>query len=222
MLHLKLSTLAVILGFAAAALNSYGVLKPSAFAAAARKFPRYTPLGYVLMIISTIWFVANVSHESVSDFASFKPALYGLFVAVGLGACVFVQDFLAVRGLAVFLLLLAQLMVDTARWVETPWRLVITTWAYIWVVAGMWFTVSPWRLRDLIAWATANESRTRMLSGLRVAFGLFVICLGLTVFKAAEQKSSATAQTLLPAPASETGMIQPPMDTDKHGFEKVS
>src|SRR6266496_1139739 len=116
MLQIQLSTLAIILGFIVALLNAYGVLKPGAFAAAARKFPRYTPVGYVLMLVSTVWFVANVSHESVADFASFKPFLYALFVAVGLGSCVFVQDFLPVRGLAVFLLLVSQLMVDTARW----------------------------------------------------------------------------------------------------------
>jgi hypothetical protein len=201
MLQLKLSTLAIILGLAAALLNLYGVLKPSAFAAAARKFPRYTPVGYVLMLVSTAWFVVNVSHESVADFASFKGALYALFVAVGLGACLFVRDFLPVRGLAVFLLLLAQLMVDTARWVDTPWRLVITTWAYVWVLAGMWFTVSPWRLRDLIAWATANEGRTRFLSVLRMAFALFVVCLGLTVFRSAEQRSPADTALAPSAPA---------------------
>jgi len=82
-------------------------------------------------------------------------------------------------------------MVESARWVETPWRLVITTWAYVWVLAGMWFTVSPWRLRDIIDWATANENRTRILSIVRVAFGLLVLCLGLTIFRAAEQKTAA-------------------------------
>lgn len=191
MLQIKLSTLAVILGFAAVLLNIYGVMKPAAFAVAARKFPRNTPIGYALMLISTAWFVANVSHESVADFVSFKPFLYLLFIAVGLGACLFVRDFLPIRGLAVFLLLVAQLMVDTARPVDTLWRLVVTTWAYVWVIAGMWFTVSPWKLRDLIDWTTANEHRTRLLSGLRVAFGLFVVCLGLTAFKSAEHKTPA-------------------------------
>ena len=87
------------------------------------------------------------------------------------------------RGLAVVLLLCAKLMVDTARMAETEWRLVIVTWAYVWVFAGMWFTISPWRLRDLIVWSTANEQRTRLVSGLRLAFGVFVLALGLTVFK---------------------------------------
>jgi len=198
MLHLKLSTLAVILGFAFTLLNAYGVLNPAAFAAAARKFPRYTPVGAILMLLSTAWFVGNVSHEAIADFANFKPALFALFIAVGLGACFFVRDFLPVRGLAVFILLLAQLMVESARWEDSPWRLVITTWAYGMVVAGMWFTISPWRLRDLIDWATANDQRTRLLSGLRGAFGLFVLCLGLTVFRAAEKKAVASAS--VPSP----------------------
>ena len=182
---IKLSTLATGLGLVFAALNSYGVMKPAAFAAAARKFPRFTPVGYPLMLLATGWFLYNLSLESISDFASFKPALYTLFAAVGLGTCLFVQDYLPIRGLAVVLLLLAKLMLDTARWADTPWRLVIAIWAYVWIVAGMWFTVSPWRMRDLIHWSTATEKRTRVLSGLRVGFGLFVLGLGMTAFRAA-------------------------------------
>ena len=34
--------------------------------------------------------------------------------------------------------------------VETDWRLVLVTMAYVLVFAGMWFTISPWRFRDLI------------------------------------------------------------------------
>jgi hypothetical protein len=191
MLALKLSTLAIALGLLYALIHSYGLLKPAEFAAVLRKFPRYTPIGYPLMLVATVWFLYSLSQESVADFASFKPALYALFGAVGVGACLFVRDFLPVRGLAVLLLLLAKLMVDTARWEDTAWRLVLTTWAYLWVVAGMWLTISPWRLRDWINWATANEQRTRLFSGVRLAFGLFVVVLGLTVFKRAEQKSGA-------------------------------
>jgi hypothetical protein len=62
--------------------------------------------------------------------------------------------------------------------------LVIQTWAYVLVAAGIWFTTTPWKLRDLLNWATATESRTRLLSGLRLAFATFVLVLGLTVFHA--------------------------------------
>src|SRR6185369_10270680 len=161
-----------------------GLLKPKAFAEAARKFPRQTPVGYVLVLLGTAWFLYYLSQESVSDFANMKKYFYILFGAVGIGTCLFVQDYLPVRGLAVLFLLAAKLMVDTARWENTEWRLVIATWAYVLAIAGMWFTISPWRLRDILNWSVATESRARTINGFRVAFGVFVIALGLTVFKA--------------------------------------
>jgi hypothetical protein len=183
MLHVNLSTLATGLGLAYALPHVYGLLKPAAFAAALRRFPRYTPLGHVLTLAATVWFLYYVSLETVADFAAMKPFLYVLFAAVGVGTCIFVRDFLPVRGLAVLLLLCAKLVTDSARLVESDWRLVLVTWAYLWIFAGMWFTISPWRLRDLINWSTESEQRTRLLSGVRLAFGLFVVVLGLTVLK---------------------------------------
>jgi hypothetical protein len=145
----------------------------------------------VLVGLATIWFLWNLHLEEISDFAAYKKWMFVGFAAVGLGTCIFVRDFLAVRGLAVLLLLLAKLMVDTARWMETEWRLVIVTWAYVWVVAGMWFTVSPWRLRDLLHWSTETDGRVRTGCGLRFGFGVFVAILGLTVFRAEELRASA-------------------------------
>jgi hypothetical protein len=182
--ELKLSWLAVALGAALSLLQIYGITKPAAFGASMRSFPRSLPWGYFLMILGTAWFLLNLSQESIADFANYKTPLLALFAAVGIGSCFFVQDFLAVRGLAVVLLLLAKLMVDTGRprlgsshWVE-----VIQVWAYFLVVCGMWFTVSPWRLRDLINWHTKTESRIRTGCWLRLAFGVLVVVLGLTKF----------------------------------------
>src|SRR5579862_5842242 len=149
---MKLSLLSILLGLGMAMPQVYGIAQPQKFAAAVRKFPRNLPLGVLLMLLGTAWFVWNVHNESVSDFASFKPALMAGFVAVGVLSCIFVQDFLAVRGLAVVLLLLAKLMVDTGRphLGESPFVLVIQAWAYVLIVAGMYFTIWPWRLRDLV------------------------------------------------------------------------
>jgi predicted DNA-binding transcriptional regulator AlpA len=181
---LKLSTLSILLGLGLAAPQVYGLLKPAAFAAAARKFPRSVSLGVALMLAATAWFLWNFSQESISDFAALKKPLMILFAGVGIGSCFYLQDFLAVRGLAVLFLLLGKLMVDTGRPMlpVTNWTLVIQTWAYVLVMAGMWFTIAPWRLRDLLNWATANEKRVRIGSAARLAFALFVLALGLTVY----------------------------------------
>jgi len=190
---MKLSFLAVILGLVVGLPNIYGLIKPDMFRDLLRRFPRSKPVGVVLMLIATAWFLYYVNLEAVSDFLTFKPILYILFIGVGIGTCFFVQDFLSVRGLAVLFLLLAKLMVDTARWVDTEWRLVIVAWAYVWVIAGIWFTVSPWRMRDLIYWGTATPDRIRLLSGVRLAFGLFILLLGLTAYRSAEAATPAPA-----------------------------
>jgi hypothetical protein len=191
MSDLKLSTLSVVLGLIVALPSIYGLLRPKAFAEAVRRFPRQTTVGYVLMLLGTAWFLYYVSQESVSDFVNLKKIFFIVFGGVGICACFFVKDFLPVRGLAVIFLLAAKLMVDTARLVQSDWRLVIATWAYLLVLAGMWFTISPWRLRDILNWSVATESRTRITSAIRVAFGLFVIVLGVAVFKPAEKQSQA-------------------------------
>lgn len=182
---MKLSLLSIVLGLGLAAPQVYGLAKPTAFAAAARKFPRHLPTGIVLMLLGTAWFLWNVQIEPIADFAAIKPYMLLFFGAVGVGTCVFVQDFLAVRGLAVVLLLLGKLMVDTGRphLGETPWVLLFQAWAYVLVVAGIWFTVSPWRLRDFLNWATATEQRIKVGSGVRLAFALLIVVLGLTSFR---------------------------------------
>jgi hypothetical protein len=195
MLEMKLSTLAVLLGLGVIAMSGYGVMKPAEYAAWARRFPRHPVIGHVLTLLGTAWFLYYLSLESVSDFTSLKPLLYVLFGGVGIGTCLFVRDFLPVRGLAVLCLLLGKLMVDTARLNDTEWRLVIATWAYGLIVAGIWFTISPWRLRDLIHWATASDQRVKLLCGAKVAFGLLVVGLGLTVFRVADKKSEMPADS---------------------------
>ncbi|HLH53720.1 MAG TPA: hypothetical protein VKY92_08905 [Verrucomicrobiae bacterium] len=184
MLALNLSTLAIALGLGIGLPQIYGFVNPAGFAAAVRRFPRSMPWGYALMLLGTAWFVYNLSQESISDFAAYKNFLFAGFIAVGIGSCVYVQDFLAVRGLAVVFLLLAKLMVDTGRphLADGPWVLVMQSWAYLLVIAGIWLTVSPWRLRDFLQWATATEKRIKVGCTIRLAFGLLVVVLGLTKF----------------------------------------
>jgi len=182
---MKLSLLSILLGAGLSVPQIYGLARPQGFAAAARRFPRNYPLGVLLMLLATGWFVWNVSVEPIADFSAYKPAMLAGFTAVGVASCIFVRDFLAARGLAVVLLLLAKLMVDTGRLHlgESPFVLVIQTWAYVLVVAGIWFTITPWKLRDVLEFGTATEMRIRVGSGLRLAFALFIVVLGLTAFR---------------------------------------
>lgn len=183
---MKPSLLVTLLGLGLALPQIYGLLKPDRFAEWLRKFPRSLTWGYVLMPLGTAWFLWNLRQDQIADFAAFKPVLFAGFAIVGFGSCIFVRDFLAVRGLAVVVLLLAHLTLNTIRWVDTDWRLVVTTWAYVWIVAAIWFTISPWRLRDLIGWMTASAQRIRLSCSARLIFGLLVAIIGMTAIRAAE------------------------------------
>ena len=179
---MKLSTLAIGLGILGSIPQLYGLWKPGAFAAAVRKFPRSENWGYVLMAIGTAWFLWNLNNETISDFAAYKKIMLLGFGAVGVLSCIYVKDYLAVRGLSVVLLLAAKLVLDTARWNNSPWRLVLAVGAYFWIVCAMWFMVSPWRFRDLVVWSTANEKRIRVTSAIRLAGCILILALGLTTF----------------------------------------
>jgi len=183
---MKLSLLSILLGLGLGAPQVYGLARPKEFAAAVKKFPRNLAAGIALMLLGTAWFLWIVNQEPISDFAAFKPYMMAAFAAVGILSCVFIQDFLAVRGLAVVLLLLGKLMVDTGRphLGDSPWVLLIQAWAYVLIVAGIWFTVAPWRLRDFLNWATATEPRIKIGSAIRLSFALLVLILGLTAFHA--------------------------------------
>ena len=182
---MKLSLLSILLGAGMSLPQIYGLAQPGKFAAAARKLPRNLPLGIALMLLATGWFAWNVNAEPIADFSAFKPYMLAGFAAVGVGSCIFVQDFLAVRAIAVLALLLGKVMVDTGRphLGESPFVLVIQVWAYVLVAAGIWFTITPWKLRDLLELATANETRVRIGSAIRLAFAVFILILGLSVFR---------------------------------------
>jgi hypothetical protein len=181
---MTLSTLAILLGLGFALPSLYALLSPAGFTDHARKFPRCEWSGYALMAIGTSWFLYNFNRETLQEFLAYKNLLLLGFATLAIAACIFVRDFLAVRGLSICLLLLGWFTLNATRWAESPWRLVLVTWAYLWIVCSMWWTVSPWRLRDYIQWLTASPARLRLISALKAAFGLVVMLLGLTVLKA--------------------------------------
>ena len=188
--EVSLANLSVLLGVFLTAVSGYSLAKPDAVARALRPFPRANTPGYMLMLAAPAWFLWNIRIEDMADYREIKHWFYIGFGAVGIGSCIFLRDFLAVRGLAVFMLLLAKLMLDTQRnyMLATPeaymseWRLVFAVWAYMIIVMSMWLVISPWRMRDMIEWMLAKPGRLLVKGWFRLGFGILLIVLGLTVF----------------------------------------
>ncbi len=173
----------MLLGAAMAAPQLWALAKPTEFAASARKFHRSEGWGYFLMAIGSAWFLFNLNKEAIAEFANYKTFMLIGFGAVAVLGCMFVPDYLAVRGLCVFMLMLAWYTLSLTRWAASDWRLVLVVWAYFVVILSMWFMVSPWRMRDGLHWAVATPGRLRGLAIARLAFAVMLIILGATVFK---------------------------------------
>ena len=189
--EISIDNMSLLLGGFLVVLSGYTLAKPKEVGQALKSFPRANAPGYVLMLAATAWFLWNIKSEDMADYRDLKIYFYIGFGAIGLGSCVFLRDFLAVRSLAVFMMLVAKLMLDTQRiyMLAAPeetmseWRLVFAVWGYAVVVMSMWMIISPWRMRDMINWMVAEPKRLVIKSGLRLLLGILLIALGLTVFQ---------------------------------------
>lgn len=182
MLEISLATLSLILGAVAVLKGVMGFMGGDKVRDFISGFSRNNTVGYVLILAAMVWFLFMLKDENMADFENLRTPFYVFILLTGIGSCLYLKDFLAVRGAAVLMLLLAKLIVDTARFHESEWRLVLVTVAYLMVIGGMWFTVSPWRMRDLLAWVTVDEQRFKILCGVRIGFGVLLLALGFFEF----------------------------------------
>jgi len=181
---MKLFVVALLLAAAHALLGLLALASPVRFGSALRKFARNVPVGIVLMLIGTGWFFYNLYSSDLTDFAALRPFLYGAVILVGLGNCLFVQDYIAVRGAAVVTLLACDKILDWQRWHVTAgfdphsWlqpKNVIALWCYLIIIAAIWVVHSPFRLRDAFDWAAQNSARLKRVGSGLLGFGAVLV-----------------------------------------------
>jgi hypothetical protein len=178
----RLAITSTIIGAAIVAGRLPGVITPSKFGEHARKFPRSVLWGRVLLAICAVWAGIVMFNAATDDWAWAKwvvvigvPVSYWLVVQ-------FADQFLALRGLAALLLLIAKVALDAADLSDKPLRLVVTVLAYVWVCVAMWMAAAPHQVRDVIGFVTANTTRCRAACFFGVCVGAVLIVLGLCVY----------------------------------------
>jgi hypothetical protein len=178
----SLKITAIIIGALCILAHLPFALAPLRFTALARSLPRNYPLGVVLMLSATLWFVTLTGMMDLGEISNMRVQLMAVWSIAGLLVVIFVPAFLAARGLGCLLLLAAALVLDAAFLATTPWRYVMTLLAYYWVIAGMVLVYSPHFYRDAILYVTATPERFRLFSWPGVIFGVVLIALGMFVY----------------------------------------
>ena len=100
------------------------------------------------------------------------PLMIG-FGALAVLAFIYTPDFLAVRGLSVMMLLVAEPLLKSAymEWTH-PWRLLMVSAVYIGLALALYLAAAPFRLRDFFEWMFGSTSRPRALGATLLIYGL--------------------------------------------------
>ena len=168
--HLSLHTAGVIAGAFLVVLGVLGLMKPD-FAQVVKQFPRSRFAGVVLLTICLAWTFWLLATIQMGEFSSFRrPLLIALPIGYVL-TLFFVDEFLAVRALGILCLLAAEPLLDAAFLRYETSRLLVTVFAYLLIIAGLFWVAIPYVLRDQLNWIARSVFRWRCLHAIELIYG---------------------------------------------------
>ena len=168
--HLSLHTAGVIAGAFLVVLGVLGLMKPD-FAQVVKQFPRSRFAGVVLLTICLTWTFWLLATIQMGEFSSFRrPLLIALPIGYVL-ALFFVDEFLAARALGILSLLAAEPLLDAAFLRYETSRLLVTVFAYLLIIAGLFWVAIPYVFRDQLNWIARSVFRWRCLHAIELIYG---------------------------------------------------
>jgi hypothetical protein len=180
--HLSLQTVGIIAGALLVLISLPGLLRPTLLQNLAKRLPRSRISGIVLLSIAFAWSFWLLATMEMGEFSGFRRPLL-IILPIGYFLVLrFVDEFLAVRALGILCLLAAEPLLDAAFFRYEPSRLVLTVFAYILVLAGLFWVTMPYLLRDQIDWSTRNNARWHIMHGLVLLYGSAILTLAVTVY----------------------------------------
>ncbi len=175
-------TLATLLpGLFLLALGAALVSGHAAVGGTLKALPRSPAATLVLFGSGSLWFLYHVWNLSPADFGEYRVALTLGFAAIAGLSFKYVSDFLAVRGLAVLMLLTAMPLLEAAYMEYAhPQRLFMVTLVYAGIALAIYLGAAPYRLRDFFEWLFQRPGRSRALGGGMIGYGLLLVILAFT------------------------------------------
>src|SRR5204862_5104786 len=167
----SLQTAGYIAGVVLLLFGLWGLIRPDGSQAAARNLPRSRVAGFVLLTIAFFWSFWLLATMEMGEFSSFRKPLLFILPVGFLLVLRFVDEFLSARALGIVFLLAAEPLLDAAFFRNETSRLLVTVFAYILIVVGLFWVTMPYLLRDQIN--CIDRSTGRWISN--VAFVLLYV-----------------------------------------------
>ena len=179
---MTLQWIAIILGTLALACGLLGVLRPEVADRAMQRFPRSTAPAWILTALCCWLGAKEALRMNMGFLDAYKGFIYIIAPAVFVASLVYLKELLAPRALGGFLLLVAVPILRVARWHESPWRLVVVTLVYLWIIYGLTLLLSPWWFRKTFAPFAGNKPRIQAAGAAKAAVGAGLLLLGIFVY----------------------------------------
>jgi hypothetical protein len=178
--HLSLQTAGFIAGILLLLFGLWGLIRPDASQNAARNLPRSRVAGFVLLTIAFFWSFWLLATMEMGEFSSFRKPLLFILPVGFLLVLRFVDEFLAARALGILFLLGAEPLLDAAFFRNETSRLLVTVFAYILIVVGLFWVTMPYLMRDQINWSARTNGRWRITHGLVFLYGIAILACAVT------------------------------------------
>jgi multisubunit Na+/H+ antiporter MnhG subunit len=179
--QLSLHTAGIVVGAVLILIGLLGLLKPD-FADLMQRFPRSRVAGVILLTICLLWTFWLLATIQMGEFSGFRrPLLIALPIGYAL-VLRFVDEFLAVRALGILCLLAAEPLLDAAFLRYETSRLLITVFAYLLIIAGLFWVAIPYVLRDQINWSARSVFLWRFLHVIALIYGGVILTFAFTQY----------------------------------------
>jgi len=162
--------------------HGWALLKPEAARSFLSSFPRNIILGEILLGVAIIWFAWVLSVVPLMEYEPHRGKFVVVCVVGGVLTGIYVREFLAVRATGALLLLVAEVILESAFLRSDPGRLLMTVTAYAYVVIGCFLVGSPYLLRDALARIYKEPVRAKAAALGGVIFGVVLLVLGIFVY----------------------------------------
>ncbi|HEY2615647.1 MAG TPA: hypothetical protein VGI42_08040 [Chthoniobacterales bacterium] len=180
--HLSLRTAGFITGIFLLLISLPGLIKPDRSRAFAQRFPRSRLAAIALLTVDLIWSFWLLATMELGEFSSFRRPLLFLLPVGFILVLKFVDEFLAVRALGIFCLLAAEPLLDAAFFRNETSRFLVTVFAYLLIVIGLFWVTMPYLLRDQINWSARTAQRWRLTHGLALLYGAAMLACAVTKY----------------------------------------
>lgn len=179
---MTLQGITFIIGFLALIGGIVGIVRPELVKKFILLFPRSVIPAWILMALCCWLGAKEALGMNMGFIDAYKKYIYFLSPLVFVASVIYMKELLAPRALGGFLLLIAVPILQTIRWDPSPWRVVVVSLIYLWIVYGLVLLMSPWYFRILSTPLLENPQRFKIVAYTKTIVGLLLLLLAAFVY----------------------------------------